>query len=805
MKKKVYWKRGIALGLVAATALGLCACGGKKSGKSDAEHYFKANYLDNAPASYSNSISCNIIKGDTLYYCGNDEDYTKSGIYSYDLVQQKETTYWESDPFYDEDQTYLGSTNFNSMAVDKDGNIYVFVNTSTINEESANKDYSNATQDDVIQFFVDQWGYAENEAVDEWNNYWVSDYTADDGTINYAGFLKNMALTYDNTNAFWKIAPDGTMVWQHEVTIDENENYSCSGLVADDSGNLIALENRWDNDGTQDKYYVTVYDGEGNSKNSIELSDYAYGLKQLPDGTVGVISYGDSALQLTKVDLEKGTLGDAITIPAENFIPYKDNTILVNNGTQLQEYNLDNQESKNYLSWLTYNISGSSVVAFGFLSNDEIAVVTNTYDSSTGTSSCAIILLTEVDKSEVTQVTELHIACMYADSDMEQKIIAFNKAHTDYRIVLQQYSDDNTDWDTMVNNFTTALMSDTDIDMVVFSDFSQVTSLAAKGLLADMYEEIDADSEINREDFLQNILKSCEVNGKLVALPTGFTLQTVVAKASDVGTKPGWTIEAAQNLLAGKPEGTQLFYGMERETALRNLVNLNYANFVDVESGKCNFNNADFVAALEYANMFPETFDWSDDVDTAELLHDGKVLCSEYYLSDFSEIQLQRVVMNDDITFIGYPTASGNGALLSFNSIYGITKNCENKDIAWEFLRQFYENQDRNSNYYYWGFSVRQDAFDKYCADAMKEDNDSAGSSYGWGNYTVEIQPATQEEVDQVKELVEGTTAVSGSVSNDVFNIINEEAQFYFSGEQSAESVAQKVQSRMEIYLSETK
>ena len=46
-----------------------------------------------------------------------------------------------------------------------------------------------------------------------------------------------------------------------------------------------------------------------------------------------------------------------------------------------------------------------------------------------------------------------------------------------------------------------------------------------------------------------------------------------------------------------------------------------------------------------------------------------------------------------------------------------------------------------------------------------------------------------QEDVDQVKDLVYNTTAVSGAVSNDITNIINEEAAAYFSGQKSAEDV----------------
>lgn len=805
MKKMCYFRRGLALGLVAVTALGLCACGGKKSSKSGDEHYFKAEYLENVPASLSDGVNCNVFQGDTLYYCGTDAEYTHCGIYSYNLVDGKETVFWESEPFYDEDDTYLGGENVNYMAVDEDGNIFAYVSVSELDEESANKDYSGATLDDVVAFFVENWGYEENDAVDEWNTYWVEEYTKEDGTVNYAAFLKNMGTQYNYMNQLWKISKDGEIQWKKELpSSDDQYSYSCYGMVVDKGGNLISMDNKWGIEGGEDLYYLSLYDSEGNLTGTIDLDGYMFAVRALPDGTVGVIGYGDTDMEMQLIDVEKAEIGESIKIPAENFISYDEDTVLVNSGVQLDAYNLKSGESQKFLSWLSYNISGSSVSAYGFLSDDRLAVVTRSYDYNSGESNCEITLLTEVDKSEIAEVKELHVACMYVDSDFEQKVIEFNKAHSDCRIVMDQYYDEDAeDWQAMLNSFTTAVVSDSDIDMVIFNDYSQVTNMAAKGLLTDMYEVIDNDEEIERSDFLQNVLTACEVNGKLVALPVSFGLQTVIAKASDVGTEPGWSVSDAQALLASKPEGTYLFYGMEREQALRNLVDLNYSTFVDVESGSCNFDNEEFVQVLEYANMFPETFEWEDDVDTAELLHEGRILCSEYYVGDFNEIQLQRVVLGDDVTYIGYPTAEGNGALLSLNTVYGITKNCDDKALAWEFLRQFYlPNQDGNN--YYWGFSIRQDDFDQFCQEAMKGDNDG-GSTYGWGSYEVEIQPATQEDVDQVKEIMAGATAISGSVSTDVFNIINEEAQFYFSGEQSAESVAAKVQSRMEIYLSETK
>jgi hypothetical protein len=269
-----------------------------------------------------------------------------------------------------------------------------------------------------------------------------------------------------------------------------------------------------------------------------------------------------------------------------------------------------------------------------------------------------------------------------------------------------------------------------------------------------------------------------------------------------VGTESGWTIEDAKALLASKPEGTELFdYTMTRDTMLSNLISLNYRDFIDPVNATCTFDTQEFVDVLEFANMFPEDYEWDEDVDSADQLHNGEVLLDTYYLNDFEEIQLYETVFGGPLTFIGYPTSEGNGALLSLNSVYGITTNCDVPDVAWDFLSQLYQP---DSDDYYYGFSIRKDDFEQYCAQAMEED-EYGGGSYGWGNYEVEIQPATQEQVDTVKDLVYNTTAVSGAISTDILNLINEEAAYYFSGEQTAEDVAAKIQSRMEIYLSETK
>jgi hypothetical protein len=81
----------------------------------------------------------------------------------------------------------------------------------------------------------------------------------------------------------------------------------------------------------------------------------------------------------------------------------------------------------------------------------------------------------------------------------------------------------------------------------------------------------------------------------------------------------------------------------------------------------------------------------------------------------------------------------------------------------------------------------------------------NSGGSWGWGDFEVDIKPATQEDVDTVKDLINNITAVDGAITDDILSIIEEDTASYFAGQKSAEEVAQTIQSRIQIYLSETK
>ncbi len=799
-------KKALAAVLTVSMGIGLCGCGGDTSvgNNGEAQRYFKTTYVENVPDTFNGNMSGNsLFKGDTFYYGAYNDDYTKNGVYSFNLLTGETQTIWENEE--NPDDELRESSYVNSYTVDDDGNIYMYINHNQIDPASLEKDYSSTTLDDVIDYMVSNWGYDEDMAREDWDAWYAGEYTDEDGNIDYGKFMKDMASEWIYTYYLQKIDKEGNVVYEYDITGDDASGDSyCYGIAVDKDGYLYAYMNEWDE--TSDIYYVIVIDENGNVKGQIDFDGYASGVFTLGDGRVAACGWGDTGAELSIFDGQSLKVAETLQIDGLNSPMALDEThLLYSDGTALYSYNLEDESVEKYFSWVECNISSSSVQSYGVLSDGSIGVFTQTWRNSDGMSICDLAIVNEVDKSEVGDVTYINIACLWSDSSVEEKAIEFNKKHDDYRITITPYYTDGVvDYEDAVNSFTTAIASDTSVDIVMFNDYSQVVNFAAKGLLTDMYDLIDNDPDLTREDFLQNVLSACEYDGQLVMLPTTFSISTVVGKTEDVGTEPGWTFDEMQSLLASKPEGTELFYGMTRDWALNICLSLGYNDFIDWENGSCSFNSDEFVNVLEFANMFPEEYEWSDEVDETVLMNTGKVLLSQYYLSDFEQIQMYREIFAGDLTYIGYPTTEGNGAMLELTNMFGITKNCDSNEVAWEFLREFYMPREDSDNYYYYGFSVRQDDFDKFCEEAMEEDEYGGGTS-GWGSFEIEIKPATQEDVDAVKELVAGTTAISGAVSSDILNIIEEEAAAYFAGEKTAEDVASIIQSRMEIYLNETK
>ena len=91
-------------------------------------------------------------------------------------------------------------------------------------------------------------------------------------------------------------------------------------------------------------------------------------------------------------------------------------------------------------------------------------------------------------------------------------------------------------------------------------------------------------------------------------------------------------------------------------------------------------------------------------------------------------------------------------------------------------------------------------SFDDVITDAMNfNENYSVGLANG---VSVNVRAMTQEEADELRQLVDNATLVYKPYDT-VKSIIKEEAEYLFDGVHSAEETAAIIQNRVKLYLEE--
>ena len=91
--KKRNVKKGLAAVFALCMSIGLVACGGAETAGEDVKFY-RANYQEDLPETFANLNGTPVINGDAVYYAAYNDDYTKYGVYSYNLNTKEEKTYF---------------------------------------------------------------------------------------------------------------------------------------------------------------------------------------------------------------------------------------------------------------------------------------------------------------------------------------------------------------------------------------------------------------------------------------------------------------------------------------------------------------------------------------------------------------------------------------------------------------------------------------------------------------------------------------------------------------------------------------
>ena len=107
--------------------------------------------------------------------------------------------------------------------------------------------------------------------------------------------------------------------------------------------------------------------------------------------------------------------------------------------------------------------------------------------------------------------------------------------------------------------------------------------------------------------------------------------------------------------------------------------------------------------------------------------------------------------------------------------------------------------RDRNIDYDSLADLELDEGFEK---QLLNMQNGNIIDTYEIDGNVIDVEAATKQDVEMIKELVSGI-CVTQCNNSQVINIVNEEAESYYSGQKQAEEVADIVEKRMSIYVNE--
>ena len=613
------------------------------------------------------------------------------------------------------------------------------------------------------------------------------------------------------------VSTDGTELSRAPVELDMQDSWlNTTNVLLDDEGNLVVVKDQ--------SLIAIAPDGSiaWSPRDSYDINS----IVRLPDGTIAAMIYGSDGSEMRPLNLETKTFGEPYPIPAnawsllsgdENYDFY------YTSGMYLYGFKLGEEEPQQILNWMNCDINGDTVDINSLNISPDGSLTGMIYDYSRDNVESQQFTLTRVPADSLPKKQVLTVAQLeyYPNYQLSNRMVRFNRSHDTVRLEYKDYTQYNTedDYSAGLTKFMTEVMAGTLPDIVPLGQLPY-KQLASKGLPEDLYPYIDSDKDLKREDIFPNLLSALEVDGGLYQIVSSFSVETLSGAASIVGDTPGWTYDQFNEALAKMPEGcTPLEPYITRDQVLSALLYADLDSFVNWGTGQVNFETDSFKQLLEFVKQFPETYNWEEhdtSESTADLIRQGRQMLTQTYLYSLDSVLWNDVNFGGKATFIGWPTNNGVGSIMRFDEGYAISRNCSDKEAAWEFLRGMLTEEGQSDVY---TIPSNRNAFNKQLKEIMtptylKDGNgnfvlDENGekieeSRGGWTDENGEhnIYAMTQEQADELLNVIETCTKVANYDSS-IYDIVNEQAQAFFANQKSVDEVTRLIQSKANIYVNE--
>ncbi|MBP5361473.1 MAG: carbohydrate ABC transporter substrate-binding protein [Ruminococcus sp.] len=678
-------------------------------------------------------------------------------------------------------------------------------------------------------------GYVTTRTFEEYEEF---RFTPQEGeTVKYAAMLRS------GRKAVLTLLDSKTYIYVYGSDNKQEKTIDCGEILnEDDYATLIAGEFgviiEQSVTGKRELTAVSISDSKVLGKIKLDEDMYIGGATD-KDG-VPTIVYGDSektyTAHLDGTEIVDKTECSSIAMSAYSMCSgYGDYSLVANLGSNL--VGLKDSEWVEISTNMDSDLQFYELQSMAMTADDEFAAV------QYGSAHSKLVLLSAQDISNL-KTKELVTIVNFLPStsssgEFDEEIKAFNALSEDYRVEYKSYYNEEAH-ERDYEHLRLDIISGDGPDIIPFDAVFTPDSLSA-GTFCDLYEYIDDDPDLSRDDFIPNVRKAFERDGKMMMVtPTFWNYKTVTAKSGYPGVTENWSFDDMIAAYNAKPEGMYFFDPAEEESTRDLLFDETVMSnfFIDYDKAECWFDSPDYIKMLNFFSDNKIGLTWEEynnlrgefhyDDPTNDII-EGKTFI-EFMRADcygFRQLfEKVRYYYGDELVFVGYPyDGKEKGSFIHLDTCLGIVANSPHKDGAWSFLRYLLSDDYYNDPINYDKFPTIESRFDakaQQCVDGFydfKQDENGHfldGEMIKWNweypvyefkdgkaeiKERIKLKPFTQEECDYYRDMIKNSKIMR--YDDSIIKIVNEETMSFFNNECTAEDCAKRIQNRASIYLNE--
>lgn len=598
-------------------------------------------------------------------------------------------------------------------------------------------------------------------------------------------------LNYREDRELVRVDKAGKVLFQKDVS----SFYQPGPSAVDGQGNLAFWANG----------VVTCLNGKGVRVREQRLQGFALGLCGKPEGGFLASVNGEKGIEFLGISLQKGGSAESFTGAGDagEAIYGKDGKLFLGGGSAIYEGSPDDGICKRLFRWTELGILQYDVNLWWPLDGEHLGVILGGEGDAK-----SVLLLKRIPRENVAEKETVILGSWGSvGSDLEKAIASFNRGNPDYQVKVLDYaeklnpSSTREDWQNAKDHMEQDVLFQGTVDLLVGTSL-ELSKYDAKEVFEDLTPYLGRSEKLSAEDFFPEVLEASRRQGKLLLLPKGFSLQTLVCKKKVLEQTLGkgafdgeilketatWDVDRYMAAVDHFPDAevTQYSVTYERDgltgragAAVELALLLNQDYFANEASRQCRFDGELFAELLAFGARRGKI--QASASSYGEAFEGDKWLFCRTELAGFSGVQNARILFGrEEICFAGFPAQQGEGHHL-LSPAHGLLMmaGSAHKEGAWEFLEHYLLAGEGDGEDY---FPARKERFAER-AQALSQ--------------------SMAQDAALVEKMLYASVSAKQRMEAQIIQIIDEEAQAVFQGQKRAEDVAKVIQSRVSLYLNE--